>query len=143
MDAVDHSGTLRSGETVSLLAPLSALYGAGVAARNAVYDHGIFSSRRLQWPVVSVGNLRVGGAGKTPFVIMLGKLLQQRKLAFDVLSRGYGRQSTGIRLVDEQGSPRGFGDEPLLIARELGVPVIVGADRYAAGKFAETKFANL
>src|SRR4051812_982869 len=107
---------------MSALAPFSALFGAGVAARNALYDRGIFQARRLKWPVISVGNLGVGGAGKTPFTILLGELLQSRKLAFDILSRGYGRSDTRIRLVDEHGSASDFGDEPLLMARKLGVP---------------------
>ena len=125
------------------LRPLGSLFAAGVWARNAFYDRGFFNVRQLNWPVVSIGNLRVGGAGKTPFTILLGQLLQERKLAFDVLSRGYGRKSTGIKLVDEKGGPQEFGDEPLLIARKLGVPVIVGADRYAAGSFAEKMFSQL
>jgi tetraacyldisaccharide 4'-kinase len=143
VDAAQHSGAVRTGEAVKLLRPLTGLYAAAVAARNSLYDGGAFKARQLSWPVISVGNLRVGGAGKTPFVIMLGELLQQRKLAFDVLSRGYGRQSRGIKLVDEKGSAGEFGDEPLLIANKLGVPVIVGEDRYAAGKFAEQAFAEL
>ena len=128
---------------MNLLRPLGSLFSAVVSARNALYDRGIFNVRRLKWPVVSIGNLRVGGAGKTPFTILLGQLLQERKLAFDVLSRGYGRKSTGVKLVDEKGWPLEFGDEPLLIARRLGVPVIVGADRYAAGSFAEKMFSEL
>lgn len=118
---------------------LSALFGAGVRTRNALYDRGRLRAGRLQGPVISVGNLSVGGAGKTPFVIMLGQLLQSRGLEFDVLSRGYGRSSRGVAFVDPQGSPREFGDEPLLIARRLGVPVAVGEDRYAAGAAAELK----
>jgi tetraacyldisaccharide 4'-kinase len=90
--------------------------------------------------VVSVGNLSAGGSGKTPFVILLGELLKGRGIKFDVLSRGYGRRSRGVRLVDAAGLPQEFGDEPLLIARKLQVPVIVGEDRYEAGRFAETKF---
>jgi tetraacyldisaccharide 4'-kinase len=68
----------------------------------------------------------------------LGELLKARGLAFDILSRGYGRTSRGIKLVDPGGLPRDFGDEPLLLARRLDVPVIVGEDRYAAGCFAES-----
>jgi len=120
--------------------PLSALYGAGIGLRNVLYDRGSLAVRRLQAPVVSVGSISAGGAGKTPFLILLGELLKQRGLAFNVLSRGYGRKSKGVRLVDPAGSAQEFGDEPLLIARRLGVPVIVGADRYSAGEFAETKF---
>jgi tetraacyldisaccharide 4'-kinase len=122
------------------LNPLSALFGAGVEIRNHLYDRGTFRANRLQAPVISVGSISAGGAGKTPFLIMLGEHLKQRGLSFDVLSRGYGRKTTGVMLVDPEGSPNEFGDEPLLIARKLGVPVIVGEDRYAAGQFAEGKF---
>ena len=120
--------------------PLSALFGAGVAVRNRLYDRGSLPTNRLQGPVISVGSISAGGAGKTPFVIMLGELLKQRGIAFDVLTRGYGRRTKGVALVDPSGSPQLFGDEPVLIARKLGVPVIVGEDRFAAGQFAEKKF---
>ena len=116
---------------------LSSIFGAGVRARNAFYDHGIARARKLQGPVISVGNLSVGGSGKTPFVLLLGELLKAREVPFDILSRGYGRQKHGIARVDYEGSSRDFGDEPLLLARRLGVPVIVGEDRYEAGLFAE------
>jgi tetraacyldisaccharide 4'-kinase len=122
------------------LNPLSALFGAGVEIRNRLYDRGTFRANRLQAPVISVGSISVGGAGKTPFLIMLGEHLKQRGLTFDVLSRGYGRKTTGVMLVDPAGLPQQFGDEPLLIARQMGVPVIIGEDRYAAGQFAEGKF---
>ena len=119
---------------------LSAIYGGVTGARNALYDRQILRSRRLQGPVISVGNLSAGGTGKTPFVILLGELLKTRGIKFDVLSRGYGRSSKGVRLVDPAGLPQEFGDEPLLIARKLQIPVIVGEDRYEAGRFAESKF---
>jgi tetraacyldisaccharide 4'-kinase len=83
----------------------------------------------------------VGGSGKTPFVIALGELLKARGIRFDVLSRGYGRKTRGVLLVDADGAAADFGDEPLLIARRLGIPVIVGESRYEAGRFAERKFA--
>jgi tetraacyldisaccharide 4'-kinase len=120
--------------------PLSSLYGGIVAGRNALYDRGWLRARRLQGPVISVGNLSLGGSGKTPFIILLGELLRARGIRFDVLSRGYGRQTRGLLLVDPAGLPRDFGDEPLLIARRLQAPVVVGEDRYAAGRFAESKF---
>jgi tetraacyldisaccharide 4'-kinase len=120
--------------------PLSALYGSVVRARNRRYDRGLLTVHRLQGPVVSIGNLTVGGSGKTPFLIALGELLKERGISFDVLSRGYGRVTKGVAPVDPQGSPRDFGDEPLLIARKLQVPVVVGEDRYAAGQFAEERF---
>lgn len=117
-----------------------AMYGIGVRARNYLYDRGTLRARRLSGPVISVGNISAGGAGKTPFVILFGKLLQQRGIAFDVLSRGYGRQTRGVLFVDSNGSVKNFGDEPLLIARRLGCPVVVGESRYEAGVFAEKKF---
>jgi tetraacyldisaccharide 4'-kinase len=122
--------------------PLSAIFGSAVALRNTLYDRGIFKIHRLERPVISVGNLSVGGSGKTPFVIALGELLKARSIAFDVLSRGYGRSAGGISLVDPTGSPEQYGDEPLLIASKLQVPVIVGADRYQAGLLAEEKFPS-
>jgi tetraacyldisaccharide 4'-kinase len=122
--------------------PLSAIFGAGVATRNALYDRGVFPVKKLARPVVSIGNISVGGSGKTPFVIALGQLLAERGITFDVLSRGYGRASTGIAVVDPSGSPAQFGDEPLLIARKLQAPVIVGTDRYQAGLLAERKFSS-
>jgi tetraacyldisaccharide 4'-kinase len=122
--------------------PLSAIFGAGVALRNAMYDRRFFQVMKLARPVISIGNVSVGGSGKTPFVIALGQLLADRGIAFDVLSRGYGRTSTEIAVVDPQGSVAQFGDEPLLIARKLQAPVIVGADRYRAGLLAEQKFST-
>jgi len=120
--------------------PLSSLFGLGVRVRNALYDRSLARAQRLSGPVVSIGNLSVGGSGKTPFVLLLGELLQVRGLKFDILSRGYGRTTRGVALVDPAGSPRDFGDEPLLIARRLNVPVIIGESRYAAGVLAEQKF---
>ena len=122
--------------------PLSAAFGTGVAIRNGLYDRRVFQVKKLARPVVSIGNISVGGSGKTPFVIALGQLLAERGIAFDVLSRGYGRTSTETAVVEPNGSPAQFGDEPLLIAQKLQVPVIVGADRYRAGLLAETKFSS-
>jgi len=120
--------------------PLSLIFGAGVALRNALYDRGILKTHKLARPVISIGNISVGGSGKTPFVIALGELLKQREVPYDVLSRGYGRSSTGVAVVNPGGTAEQFGDEPLLIARKLQVPVVVGASRYQAGLLAEKKF---
>jgi tetraacyldisaccharide 4'-kinase len=122
------------------LNPLSAIYGSMVGARNALYDRGVLPAGRLESAVISVGNLSAGGSGKTPFVMLLGELLRARGVKFDVLSRGYGRKSRGVLLVDPGGLPGQYGDEPLLIARRLQVPVIVGEDRYESGRFAESRF---
>jgi tetraacyldisaccharide 4'-kinase len=122
------------------LNPLSAIYGGVVGARNALYDRRWLRSRSLKGFVISVGNLSTGGSGKTPFVILLGEILKARGIRFDVLSRGYGRKTRGVLLVDPGGLPQDFGDEPLLISRRLQAPVIVGEDRYEAGRFAEARF---
>ncbi|MGD0469544.1 MAG: tetraacyldisaccharide 4'-kinase [Terriglobales bacterium] len=119
---------------------LTGLYGAATALRNTLFDRGVLSSRRLEQPVVSVGNLSAGGSGKTPFVIALGELLQARGIRFDVLTRGYRRKTRGVMVVEKDGAAADFGDEPLLIARRLGVPVIVGESRYDAGRMGERKF---
>lgn len=122
--------------------PFAAMYEAVGRARNRLYDSGALKQRRLERPVVSVGNLSVGGSGKTPFVITLGALLKKRGVKFDVLSRGYGRSTKGVLVVDPAGSARDFGDEPLLIARSLGVPVVVGESRVEAGEAAEKQFST-
>jgi len=122
------------------LNPLSAIYGGVVGARNALYDRRLLRARKLQGAVISIGNLSAGGTGKTPFVLLLGELLKARGLKFDVLSRGYGRKSRGVLRVDPSGLPEEFGDEPLLIARKLQVPVVVGENRYEAGCYAESRF---
>ena len=119
---------------------LSSIYGAATRLRNGLYDRGVLKAHRMSRPVISVGNLSVGGSGKTPFVILLGELLKARNIRFDVLSRGYGRRTRGVLAVDPSGSPDDFGDEPLLIAQRLGCPVVVGESRYEAGVFAEKQF---
>jgi tetraacyldisaccharide 4'-kinase len=127
--------------TPPLLAPLSWVYGSVVRARNARFDRT--PPLRLRWPVVSIGNLSVGGAGKTPLVICLARLLQREGYGPDVLSRGYRRSLPTVERVDPAGSADRFGDEPLLIARSTGVPVYVGASRYQAGVLAESEPGGL
>ncbi len=120
-----------------LLLPLTLLFRAAVAARNFSYASGWTRPQRLGWPVISVGSISVGGAGKTPLVIRLAELLVAAGMQVVVLSRGYGRDSTATERVVPDGSPQRFGDEPLMIARNAGVPVFVGVNRFAAGLLAE------
>jgi tetraacyldisaccharide 4'-kinase len=108
------------------------LYAAGAALR----ARGL-RVRRLGWPVVSVGNLSAGGAGKTPFTMALARLLTARGAQVDVLSRGYGRTAKDAARVRLDGEAAEFGDEPLLMARATGLPVYVAAERYEAGVLAE------
>ncbi len=119
--------------------PLVPLYRAALAAEGAMREVGLARERRLAWPVVSVGSVSAGGAGKTPVVIALAKLLTERGWRVDVLSRGYGRSGRGVERVEPEfpDAARRFGDEPTLIARRTEASVWVGASRYAAGLAAE------
>ena len=119
------------------LAPLTPLYAAGQALLNLLLGTSLEPVERLRWPVISIGNLSTGGAGKTPLTIALVKALSARGIQIDVLSRGYGRQNSFPTRVLPEGSADDYGDEPLLIARETGVPVYVAAKRYQAGVLAE------
>jgi len=124
------------------LSPLVPLYSMAVGAKNLAYSKGWARQQHLQWPVVSIGNLSMGGSGKTPLIIRLAQLLRERGTTVDVLSRGYGRRSKAVLQVAVGGSADEFGDEPLLIAQAAGVPVFVGASRHAAGLLAESKAAG-
>lgn len=121
-----------------VLMPLVPLYAAAVGAKNLACERGWIRQQRLRWPVVSIGNLSMGGSGKTPLTIRLAELFLQRGIAVDVLSRGYGRRGEDVKRVDPSGEAEDFGDEPLLIAQSTGAPVFVGANRCAAGSQAET-----
>jgi tetraacyldisaccharide 4'-kinase len=128
------------------LLPLIPLHGAAQALDSVAYARGWRRIERLRWPVVSVGNLSVGGAGKTPFVIALARALRDRGWSVDVLSRGYGRTSDGVECVVADGAdePAGrYGDEPWLIAQRAAVPVFVGRARVAAGRLAENTLVDL
>ncbi len=101
-----------------LLFPLSLIYGLGVMARNLAFDLGILKSTEFELPIISVGNLSVGGAGKSPMTEYLVRLLKDKyKLA--TLSRGYGRRSKGFRLVEEKSLSTEVGDEPLQFKRKF------------------------
>jgi len=120
------------------LAPLTPLYRLALALRELRLRSELEPARRLRFPVVSIGNLSTGGAGKTPLTIALALALQKHGLRVDVLSRGYGRQSKLAARVLCDGTAEDFGDEPLLIARETSLPVYVAPQRYEAGLLAET-----
>ncbi|HEX4008342.1 MAG TPA: tetraacyldisaccharide 4'-kinase [Acidobacteriaceae bacterium] len=119
------------------LLPLVPLYAAAVSAKNLAYARGWSHPHRLRNPVVSIGNLSVGGSGKTPLTIRLAELLREQGIAVDVLSRGYGRRSQEVLQVNTAGPWVDFGDEPLLIAQQAQVPVYVAPSRYEAGLLAE------
>ncbi|MDE2442383.1 MAG: tetraacyldisaccharide 4'-kinase [Betaproteobacteria bacterium] len=112
-----------------LFAPLAGLYAA-----LARLSRALVKPVRLPVPVVVVGNITVGGAGKTPLTLWLAEQLRVRGWHPGVVSRGYGRSSDEVRAVVLNSSPNEVGDEPLLIARRSGVPVWVGRSRAAAGE---------
>jgi tetraacyldisaccharide 4'-kinase len=119
--------------------PLVPIYSTVVAVKWWMLRVGLLGTRKLRWPVVSVGSLSAGGAGKTPVVIALAKLLKDRGWEVDVLSRGYGREGTGVECVEasRDDAAQRYGDEPVMIAEQAKVPVWVGTNRYEAGTKAQ------
>ncbi len=135
---------MTAGARVPGLGVLGSLYGWAAARRRARYRSRPALAHRLQRPVISVGNLTVGGSGKTPLVIALAAALQQAGERPSILSRGYARRSAGggVTVVSDRDGVRvpveASGDEPQVMARRLpGVPVLVGASRHEAGLVAE------
>jgi tetraacyldisaccharide 4'-kinase len=125
-----------------LLFPLTLLsvpYGWAVRMRTLLYDLGVKHSKRLPCPVISVGNITVGGTGKTPLVMALAKGLAKRGIRTAVLTRGYkGKKTSGHIASDGQSiflSPEESGDEPYLMSKTLkGTPVVIGKNRYSTGE---------
>jgi len=116
------------------LLPLSLSYGAAAGARRYLYSKQLRKSTRIASPVVVVGNLSVGGTGKTPLVCWLVARLQELGFKPGVVTRGYGGSSENVRLVDSAADPSIVGDESLLLARRTGVPVAIGRDRPSAAQ---------
>lgn len=139
-------GRLISPRTV--LAGLGAVYGGAMALRADLYRRGVLARRRLPCKVVSVGNLALGGTGKTPLTMELARRIRVMGWRVAVVSRGYrgGAEDCGAVVSDGRRlllDAAAAGDEPYLIARRLdGVPVVVGKDRWAAGMTAVARFAS-
>lgn len=117
-----------------ILLPLSFLYQLITDARNYVYDKNYRKSFRFNLPVINVGNLRVGGTGKTPHVEYLIRLLLNKKYQIGTLSRGYGRKTKGFILADETATAEKIGDEPLQFYQKFKdkISVSVGEERALA-----------
>lgn len=122
-----------------ILAPLSFIFLAVTRFRNALFDAGILSVYRANLPVLSVGNLTVGGNGKTPLVAFVVDLLREAGFRPAVVMRGYGGRERGPYLVCSEDSPRRVGDEAMLLFRQLGVPIIVSSKRRQGVKLVETQ----
>ncbi|HEX4798645.1 MAG TPA: tetraacyldisaccharide 4'-kinase [Burkholderiales bacterium] len=117
-----------------LLIPVGLLFRFLVALRRLLYRLGALPSARLRVPVIVVGNITVGGTGKTPLILALAETLRRKGRRPGILSRGYGGALAGPRAVGAEDSAEGVGDEPLLLAERSGCPVWIGADRAATGR---------
>jgi tetraacyldisaccharide 4'-kinase len=115
-----------------ILVPLSWLFALITALRRKLYQFGILKSTALPVPVIIIGNINVGGSGKTPAVIWLANQLKQQGYKPAVISRGYGGNATQATSVTPASLPSIVGDEPVLIASRCGCPVWVGANRVDA-----------
>jgi tetraacyldisaccharide 4'-kinase len=125
---------LRRGALARALWPLSLLYRFLAAVHRGLYGAGLLRVQRLPVPVVVVGNVVTGGAGKTPVVLALLEHLRARGIAAGVVSRGYGRSASGTLEVQAGDAADRAGDEPLLVQRKSGVPVFVAGQRADAGR---------
>lgn len=134
MHWLDRYGYSLNGLAV-LLWPISLLFAAAVRTRRFFYQIGLLKSTSLPIPVIVVGNISVGGTGKTPLVIRLIELLRTAGYQPGIISRGYGGQATEWPCsVIADSSPRLVGDEPVLLAQRCRCPVVVGPDRVAAAR---------
>ena len=122
----------RRGPLAMALYPLSLLFRFLVALRRLAYGWGLRRRLGVHCAVVVIGNVFVGGVGKTPTTIAIVQHLRERGLRVGVVSRGYGRTGSAVRPVASADDAATVGDEPLLIVRATGVPVWVGRDRHAA-----------
>jgi tetraacyldisaccharide 4'-kinase len=118
----------------SMLAPLGWLYGLVMALRRLAYARGLLKTQRAAKPVIVVGNLTVGGTGKTPLVAWLAQQLALTGLRVGIVSRGYGRAGSAPQSVHAETSWREVGDEPMLLASLTGCDVVVARDRFAGAQ---------
>ena len=125
------------------LAPFSLLYGGLIGFRSLLYRMGLRHRVRMKVPVVVVGNLTVGGTGKTPLVAWLSMKLSAVGMRVAIVSRGYGGRARGVTRVTVHSRPSEVGDEPLLLARRAQATVFVGKDRVAAAKVAVAEGADI
>ncbi|MGY0398561.1 MAG: tetraacyldisaccharide 4'-kinase [Ostreibacterium sp.] len=124
------------------LLPISAVFYMTTAIRRWCYGIGVLTAEKVALPVVVVGNITSGGAGKTPLVIALGKLLAEQGIKYAVISKGYGG-SYGIAKVVEKGDLASIvGDEPLLIKLKCNCPVVVAKSRVKAAKIVSEQFSK-
>lgn len=131
-DALQHAWASRGPGSTALL-PAAWCFEAVSFLRRQLYARGLLPTNRLPAPVVVVGNLVAGGAGKTPTVMAIATMLSRQGFRPGIVSRGYGRDDAAVAAVDSDSDARRVGDEPLLMRRRTGLPVFVASDRAAAG----------
>lgn len=117
-----------------LLMPLSLVFLLLATSRKALYGWGLLKTDRLPVPLIVVGNISLGGTGKTPLVMYLAEQLQAVGLRPGIISRGYGGKQQAAMPVFSHSNPRLFGDEPVLIAKRTACPVFVGANKVKVGR---------
>ncbi len=124
--------------------PFSLLFSTGVRVRNFLYERGVLRRERLPLHIISVGNLTVGGTGKTPFVLWLARLLHAQHYRVAILSRGYKGKNKGVTLVGRDGralaTPEEVGDEAVMLARTFSGVVLAGRDRVRAARLAQKAY---
>lgn len=125
---------MRRGPLAWILWPVSLLFRMLIALRRGLYAVGLLKSERLPVPVIVVGNIFVGGTGKTPLTIWLVEALRHAGYVPGVISRGYGTQNDMPQAVSAASDPQLAGDEPVLIAARAKCPVVVGRNRVAAAR---------
>jgi tetraacyldisaccharide 4'-kinase len=128
--------------SLAMLRFLSLLYAAAVKARNALCDRGILRTYRTPLVVVSIGNIEAGGTGKTPFTVALSSELSRRGLKVAIVTRGYRGSLTGPVIVEKRHSVEEVGDEAVLMARSVDVPVIKSPDRVKGALFAHNHLGS-
>lgn len=122
------------GPLAVMLLPLALLFATAVYLRRLAYRLGVLASSKMPVPVVVIGNITVGGSGKSPLVIYLARELAKHGWRPGVVSRGYGGSAQGVQAVSDASIAALVGDEPVLLARRAGCPVFVGIDRVAAAQ---------
>jgi tetraacyldisaccharide 4'-kinase len=125
------------------MVPLSLTYGAVSGSRRFLYAHHLRKASRVSCPVVVVGNVSVGGTGKTPLVCWLVAHLAERGYRPGIVTRGYGGSSRDVRRITAADDPGVVGDESILLARRTGAPVAIGRDRPAAGQLLVAEGCNV
>ena len=135
------SGWLKPNTFSYFLWPISLFYRFVVFIRFILFRLGFFKSQKLSVPVIVIGNLTVGGTGKTPLVIAVAEMLKSKGYKPGIMSRGYkGNSKSWPRMVNPESLPSEVGDEPVLLARDTQVPVVVGPRRVESGQYLLNQF---